>query len=87
MRILFLALLLFSSASFAQTALRFKVEGMDCPFCASKIEKEISNLEGLESFQINMKTEMLRVQVKDSSISSSKIVEAIRKAGFAAEKI
>jgi copper chaperone CopZ len=45
---------------------KFKVEGIDCPNCAAKIEKMIGELPGVTSSKINFMAEKLTVEADDS---------------------
>ena len=81
-----ISLVLFSQVAFAQSILKFKVEGMDCPFCASKVEKELDKLSGLIDYEFDMDKEALSVKIKDSSVASEKIINAIKRAGYVAKE-
>ena len=56
---------------------KFKVEGIDCPNCAAKIEEMVGKLEGITSSKINFMAEKLTVEVEESALES--LLENIRK--------
>lgn len=45
----------------------YSMKGLDCPYCAVSIEKEIGELEGVESAVLNLVTEMLVVELQTSA--------------------
>ena len=58
----------------------FKLEGLDCANCLSKIERAISDLEGVESASINlMTTKMIIIgdeeKMQQIASSAEKIVK------------
>ncbi|QID17219.1 copper-translocating P-type ATPase [Nitrogeniibacter mangrovi] len=57
------------------------VEGMTCAACATRIERVLGRLPGVEA-QVNLAAERARVRIRDGASGPSAVVEAIRKAGF-----
>lgn len=53
----------------------FKLEGLDCAHCASKIEEKISKLEGIKSATVNFMTTKLTLESANEDIE-----EVIKKA-------
>lgn len=45
---------------------KFKVEGIDCPNCAAKIEKLVGELEGVTSSKINFMAEKLTIEAEEN---------------------
>ncbi len=45
---------------------KYKVEGIDCPNCAAKIEKLIGELEGVTSSKINFMAEKLTIEAEEN---------------------
>ncbi|NLY69738.1 MAG: heavy-metal-associated domain-containing protein [Clostridiales bacterium] len=41
---------------------RFKLVGLDCPVCASKIERAVKAIDGVASANVNFLTERLTVE-------------------------
>ena len=56
---------------------KFKVEGIDCPNCAAKIEKMVGELEGITSSKINFMAEKLTVEAEESVLEG--LLESITK--------
>lgn len=44
--------------------LKYKIEGLDCPSCAAKLEKQLSAGEGILSAKINFLTEKITVETE-----------------------
>lgn len=57
---------------------KFKVEGIDCPNCAAKIEKLVGEIEGVTSSKINFLAEKLTVEADDSA--AGKLLDEVKKA-------
>lgn len=60
----------------------FKVGGMSCAACASRVEKVVNKLEGVEEANVNFASEKLLVKLDESVINSAKVKEAVTKAGY-----
>lgn len=50
--------------------IKFKVEGIDCPNCAAKIEKMVGELAGVNSSKLNFMAEKLTLEIEDSAKDS-----------------
>jgi Cd2+/Zn2+-exporting ATPase len=66
----------------AKTALRYHVEGMDCPSCASKIETAVGRFEGAGEIRINYQRQVLAFQLDEAATPRSAVEEQIRKLGY-----
>lgn len=64
----------------------FKVKGMDCPSCATTIEKALMKFENLTNVQISYPTEKLLVSANDN-FSVIDIEKTIKNLGFTLEPI
>ena len=60
----------------------FKVYGMTCSACASRIERVTRKLEGVKDASVNFATEKLTVTVEKNKISYEKLKTTIDKAGY-----
>lgn len=60
----------------------FKVYGMTCSACASRVERVTRKLEGVKDASVNFATEKLTVTVEKSKISYEKLKTTIDKAGY-----
>ncbi|MHB8130398.1 MAG: cation transporter [Mobilitalea sp.] len=54
----------------------FKLEGLDCANCAAKMEKAISNLDGVSNATVNFMTTKLVVEADDDKMAE--IIEAAK---------
>ena len=63
-------------------SLTFKVEGMGCSSCASRIERLTKKLNGVESSSVNFAAEKLTVNVDEDIIGYSEIKAVVEKAGY-----
>ena len=55
----------------------FKLEGLNCAYCAAKIEEKVSKLEGVKSVVINFMTTKMTLESVDENIGD--IVEKVKK--------
>lgn len=63
---------------------KFTIEGMTCAACASKVEKAVQNLDGVESAGVNLIAGTMTVSFKDGDGDKTKIIDAVKRAGYAA---
>jgi Zn2+/Cd2+-exporting ATPase len=54
-----------------QLVLNYKVKGLDCADCASKIERKLSKTEGFEAVELNFVAEKLKLTVANTSDEAS----------------
>jgi len=62
--------------------LSLPVEGMTCATCATRIERVIHKLPGIESASVNLATEQADVAFQEGALGITDIAQAITKAGF-----
>jgi len=60
------------------------IEGMDCEDEVSLIEKKMKSLKGLESFQVDLMSQALRVQYDPGLLSVQEIIRSITETGMKA---
>lgn len=58
------------------------IKGMTCAACASRIEKSVAKLEGIESSSVNFASEKLNVEYNPKSVRVSEIKHLIIKLGY-----
>lgn len=61
---------------------KFRVDGMDCPSCASKIETAVRQLSGTSEVVVNFATQILSVGLDTTATPPDAIVEAVTKLGY-----
>jgi P-type Cu+ transporter len=64
-----------------------KIQGMHCAACSTRIEKVVSNLEGVISCSVNLATERAKIHYDPVAVSLSAITETIGDLGFKAESV
>ena len=55
---------------------KFTIEGLDCPFCASKLATSMANLEGVNNVKINFLSEKLTI---DSELEADVLLPMLQK--------
>ena len=61
---------------------KYKVSGMSCAACSSRVEKAVNSIDGVTSCNVNLLTNTL---VVEGNISDSQIISAVENAGYEAE--
>lgn len=61
--------------------LELPVAGMTCAACATRIEKVLHRLPGVEA-EVNLAAERAVVRLSDAAVSGEKVLETITRAGF-----
>jgi Cd2+/Zn2+-exporting ATPase len=63
-------------------ALRYRVEGMDCPSCASKIETAVGRVPGAEDIRVNYGTQILAFRLDEAATPRSAVEDQVRRIGY-----
>ena len=63
-------------------SLILKIEGMDCPSCASKVEGAVCSLPGVENATLNYTSQKLKLEFPNASELEPKVTRAIEKLGY-----
>ena len=58
---------------------KYKVTGMSCAACSSRVEKAVSSLDGVTSCSVNLLTGSM---VVDGSVSADTVENAVKQAGY-----
>ena len=56
--------------------LKFTIEGLDCPVCASKLATRMAEIEGVNNVKINFLSEKLTI---DTELSEAELLPLLRK--------
>lgn len=65
--------------------IELKIGGMTCAVCSGRIEKVVGRLDGVESINVNLTTEIASVSFAGEKITVDDLMSKIRKLGFEAE--
>lgn len=66
--------------------LKLKVEGIDCPGCATDMESVLLQLDGIAKVSANYAKETITVDYDRELISDTEIISVIGKMGMKAER-
>ncbi|HHW24275.1 MAG TPA: cation transporter [Bacillota bacterium] len=60
----------------------YKLEGLDCPVCASKVERAVKAIDGVAAAKVNFLTGKLTVEYSDDAagIIQDAVKSAVKKA-------
>lgn len=59
-----------------------KINGMTCAACASRIEKLVGKLDGIQSVSVNFATERLTCEIDNSKTNMAAVRQTVEKAGY-----
>ena len=62
----------------------FKVVGMTCAACSSRVERALAKLEGVTQASVNLATETASVTFESTKTNTKKIFATVEKAGYSA---
>ncbi len=63
---------------------KFRVTGMTCSACSSRVEKTVTKLEGTSEVSVNLLTGTMQVEYDESQLDTQGIITAVEKAGYGA---
>ena len=63
---------------------KFKVTGMTCSACASRVERTVEKLEGTDQVMVNLLTGSMQVTFDETKLTAQEICTAVEKAGYGA---
>ena len=66
----------------SRAALRYRVEGMDCPSCASKIETAVGRVRGAEDIRVNYGTQILAFRLDEAATPRATVEDQVRRLGY-----
>src|SRR5260370_24360806 len=64
--------------------LRYRVDGMDCPSCAGKIETAVGRVLGAQDIRVNYQRQTLAFRLDEAATPRAAVEEGIRKLGYGA---
>ena len=64
------------------TLLRYRVDGMDCPSCAAKIETAMMRLGGAGDVRVSYQRQTLALSLDEAATPRAAVEEGIRKLGY-----
>ncbi|MCM3499025.1 copper chaperone [Staphylococcus capitis] len=62
-----------------------QVEGMSCQHCKNSVESALSNLNGVQSAEVNLEENNVRVEFDDSKVNITQMKDAIEDQGYDAK--
>ena len=65
----------------APSSLDLPIAGMTCAACATRLEKVLNRLPGVEA-AVNLAAERARVRIAAAETTPQRVVDAVRQAGF-----
>ena len=68
-------------------ALRFRVEGMDCPACAQKIETAVGRVPGVGSVAVSYAAGMLDLKAANAGAAAPEVVRRLGALGYQAAAV
>lgn len=63
----------------------FRITGMHCASCQTRIEKVLSKMDGVYEVNVNLATGKMRIKYDENKLDSKKIEDKVKSIGFGAE--
>ena len=63
---------------------KFKVTGMSCSACSSRVEKVVGKLDGVDNVSVNLLTGSMQVEFDEAVTDEEKIIKAVEGSGYGA---
>jgi Cu+-exporting ATPase len=67
--------------------LEFRIGGMTCATCSTRLEKILSRLPGVSEATVNLATERAMIKAPTGILSPATVIAAVQRAGFTAEPL
>ncbi len=64
--------------------LKFDVSGMTCAACSTRVEKAVSNLNGVDNVSVNLLKNNMTVSFDEQTLGKEDIIKAVKNAGYGA---
>lgn len=61
---------------------KLKIDGMSCEHCVAKVEKAVSELEGVEKIKVKLKNAEAKVKFDETKVPLDKVMETITDLGY-----
>lgn len=59
-----------------------KIEGMSCGHCVAKVEKALTDLEGVETAKVNLDEKLAEIEYDDSKVGLEVLKIAVAEVGY-----
>lgn len=59
-----------------------RAEGFSCPSCVTKIEKQVSRLDGVDDVTVHFASGRIEINHDETKVSTDELIAAVDKAGF-----
>ena len=66
---------------------KIKIDGMSCNHCVAKVEKAVSELDGVDKIKVKLKYAEAKVKFDETKIPLDKVLEVITDLGYDASSI
>lgn len=64
---------------------KYKVTGMTCSACSSRVEKCVEKLDGVNTVSVNLLTNSMQVDFDENKLTEEKIADSVIQAGYGME--
>ena len=64
------------------TTTNLRAEGVSCPSCVSKIEKQVGRVPGVEDVTVHFASSRVEINHDEEQASVKDLVDAVAKAGY-----
>ena len=73
-----------STITTATTRTILRAEGLSCPSCVAKIEKQVGHLDGVAAVKVHFASSRIEIDHNPATVGVDELVAAVAKAGYTA---
>lgn len=66
---------------------KIKIDGMNCDHCVAKVEKAVSELDGVEKIKVKLKDAEAKIKFDETKVPLDKVLTVITELGYEASSI
>jgi Cu+-exporting ATPase len=67
--------------------IELKIGGMSCAACSAKLERNLNNMENVESAGVNLAAEKVTIYYNSANVTKKEFIKLIEKLGYTAEEL
>ncbi|MFQ5494255.1 MAG: heavy metal translocating P-type ATPase [Phycisphaerae bacterium] len=71
----------------SEASVRLHIEGMTCGSCVARVERSLASVPGVQRAEVDLTTELARVELADPPAPRRELIEAVQRAGYHADPI
>ena len=63
---------------------KLNIEGMNCKWCSTRLEKVLNNVDGVEDAKVSLEEKKADIKYDETQVSEKELIDVVEDAGFKA---